>query len=201
MRGVYRKQSFSEAEKETGQYIYLEEEGVMVPTLNQCYTSILKESSHIEKSLELLAAVNTDAELAEALREPLAPTEGGKMTRNFYEVCNGLFLQERDCEQAVEERLEQDENGQMMDGQKIWTEYKELIQNVTMPYAQKRVRLSEVRSQMNYFVYQIKQNPDLNYNDKIGELICIDNGEKYFIDGKLDRKKLQGEVGDFVDFI
>lgn len=95
----------------------------------------------------------------------------------------------------------QDENGQMMDGQKIWTEYKELIQNVTMSYAQKRVRLSEVRSQMNYFVYQIKQNPDLNYNDKIGELICIDNGEKYFIDGKLDRKKLQGEVGDFVDFI
>ena len=111
MRGVYRKQSFSEAEKETGQYIYLEEEGVMVPTLNQCYTSILKESSHIEKGLELLAAVNTDAELAEALREPLAPTEGGKMTRNFYEVCNGLFLQERDCEQAVEERLEQAENG------------------------------------------------------------------------------------------
>lgn len=113
MRGVYRKQSFSEAEKETGQYIYLEEEGVMVPTLNQCYTSILKESSHIEESLELLAAVNTDAELAEALREPLAPTEGGKMTRNFYEVCNGLFLQERDCEQAVEERLEQAENGQI----------------------------------------------------------------------------------------
>ena len=89
----------------------------------------------------------------------------------------------------------QDENGQMMDGQKIWTEYKELIQNVTMPYAQKRVRLSEVRSQMNYFVYQIKQNPDLNYNDKIGELICIDNGEKYFIDGKLDRKKLQEKWG------
>ena len=70
-----------------------------------------------------------------------------------------------------------------------------------MNYAEKRVKLSEVASRMNGFIYQIRKNHDLIYNDRIGEIFYIDCGEKYFDNGKLNRQKLQGEVGEFVDFI
>ena len=70
-----------------------------------------------------------------------------------------------------------------------------------MEYAEKRVKLSYVTSKMNCFIYQIKRNQDLLYNDKVGEIFYIEDGEKYFKNGKLDRKKIQGEVGRFVEFI
>lgn len=54
---------------------------------------------------------------------------------------------------------------------------------------------------MNCFIYQIKKNYDLIYDGKIGEIFYIEDGEKYFEGGKLNREKIQGEIGDFVDFI
>lgn len=92
-------------------------------------------------------------------------------------------------------------NGNIIDGKSTWENYRELLNDFSMPYAEKRVKLSEITSKMNYFIYQIKRNPDLCYHDKIGEIFYIEEGEKYFVEGKIDRKKLQGEVGKFVDFI
>ena len=74
-----------------------------------------------------------------------------------------------------------------------------------MGYAEKKVRLSKVRSQMSEFVYQIQWNPDLIYNDKIGQdqigaMYYIEDGEKYFENGKLNRKKLQGKE-TFTDIV
>lgn len=88
-----------------------------------------------------------------------------------------------------------------LDGEKLWQEYVHLLGDFAMDYAEKRVKLSEITSKMNCFLYQIKRNTDLIYNDKVGEIFYIEDGEKYFEDGKLNRKKLQGEVGEFVDFI
>lgn len=88
-----------------------------------------------------------------------------------------------------------------LDGKKLWQEYRELLENFSMDYAEKKVKLSRVTSKMNNFIYQIKRNPDLIYNDKIGEIFYIEDGEKYFEDGKLNRKKVEGEIGEFVDFI
>ncbi|WP_083588825.1 CRISPR-associated helicase/endonuclease Cas3 [Clostridium sp. Marseille-P3244] len=98
-------------------------------------------------------------------------------------------------------RLLEDGEGNQIDGKIIWEEYKELLKDLSMDYSEKRVKLSEITSKMNYFIYQIKRNPDLIYHDKVGEIFYIEDGEKYFTEGKLDRKKLQGEVGEFVDFI
>ena len=95
----------------------------------------------------------------------------------------------------------QDGQGDEVDGKKLWKEYVELLENFSMDYAEKRVKLSQITSKMNCFLYQIKQNSNFNYNDKVGEIFYIEDGEKYFRDGKLDRNKIQGEVGDFVDFI
>lgn len=88
-----------------------------------------------------------------------------------------------------------------LDGKKLWQEYRELLENFSMDYAEKKVKLSRVTSKMNNFIYQIRRNPDLIYNDKIGEIFYIEDGEKYFEDGKLNRKKVEGEIGEFVDFI
>lgn len=98
-------------------------------------------------------------------------------------------------------RILEDENGEILDGRKIWNEYSRLLKDFQMSYARKKVELSRITSRMNYFIYQIKRNDDLIYNDKIGELFFIEDGEKYFENGKLNRKKIQGEIGEFVDFI
>lgn len=95
----------------------------------------------------------------------------------------------------------EDENGEVIDGRELWREYVELLKDFQMDYSQKKVKLSRITSQMNYFIYQIKRNDDLLYDDKVGEIFYIENGEKYFESGKLNRKKIQGEIGDFVDFI
>lgn len=91
--------------------------------------------------------------------------------------------------------------GGCIDGGDLWKQYKALLQDFQMDYAKKRVKLSEITSKMNGFIYQIKKNNDLIYDDRIGEIFYIENGDKYFEHGKLNRKKIQGEIGEFVDFI
>lgn len=98
-------------------------------------------------------------------------------------------------------RTLEDENGVKLDGKEIWGEYARLLNDFRMDYAQKKVKLSEITSKMSHFIYQIRKNYALVYNDRIGEIFFIEDGEKYFDDGKLNRKKIQGEIGDFVDFI
>ncbi|AGX43469.1 CRISPR-associated helicase/endonuclease Cas3 [Clostridium saccharobutylicum] len=85
-----------------------------------------------------------------------------------------------------------------IDGKEVWESYKDLLANNSMQYAEKQVKLSEVKSKMNYFIYQINKNSDLLYNDKIGELYYIKNGEKYFDGEKLNKDKFKREVGIFV---
>lgn len=98
-------------------------------------------------------------------------------------------------------RILEDENGNQIDGREVWRKYVELLNDFRMDFSKKRVELSKVTSQMNYFIYQIKQNYNLIYNDKVGEIFYIEEGEQYFDNGKLNREKIQGEIGEFVDFI
>ena len=90
-------------------------------------------------------------------------------------------------------------DGTLLNGKEVWDEYKDLLKNLSMPYAEKQIRLSEVRSRLSYFIYQIKKNYNLIYTDQIGELYCIENGEQYFVNGKLDREKLEEDGMLFLD--
>ena len=98
-------------------------------------------------------------------------------------------------------RILEDETGEEINGVQLWNAYAKLLADSKMDYAEKQVRLSQITSKMNYFIYQIKRNTDLIYNDQIGDIFYIEDGEKYFNNGKLDRQKMQGEIGEFVDFI
>lgn len=86
----------------------------------------------------------------------------------------------------------------VLDGWKIWNQYKDLLQDNEIDYSKKQVKLIEVRSQLNYFVYKIKKNANIQYNDIIGELRCIEDADEFFVDGKLDRDKLEQSDYDFI---
>ena len=91
-------------------------------------------------------------------------------------------------------RKVEEEDGTVSDGKEIWDKYKELLLDQKMDYSKKKYELSEVRSRMNYFTYTI-QKTDLMYSDKIGELYMIEDGEKYFQNGRLDKMMLEGKDG------
>lgn len=92
-------------------------------------------------------------------------------------------------------------DGEVIDGNALWSEYKRLLQDGGMEYAERKVKLSRVMAKMNYFTYQLKQGIDVSFDDQIGELFYIADGEKYFEDGRINRKKLTGQLGEFVDFV
>lgn len=94
---------------------------------------------------------------------------------------------------------EEGSNKKIIDGKEIWENYKKLLADNSMDYAKKQVELSEVKSKMNYFIYQINKNYDLLYNDEIGDLFYIENGEKYFDGEKLNKDKFKKEVGMFIE--
>lgn len=89
-------------------------------------------------------------------------------------------------------------DGEMLDGMHIWNEYKELLMDANMEYAEKKVKLSKVRAKMNNFIYKIKCKKYFTYNDRVGELYLIENGDMYFKDGKLDKEKFISGIGDFI---
>lgn len=91
-------------------------------------------------------------------------------------------------------RKVEEEDGTVVDGKEIWNKYKKLLMDQKMDYSEKKYKLSEVRSKMNYFTYTI-QRTDLMYSDKIGELYMIEDGEKYFQNGRLNKILLEGKDG------
>lgn len=85
------------------------------------------------------------------------------------------------------------DSGEEIDGWNIWNEYKELLQNEELDYSEKQIKLINVRSELSYFIYSIPKGKLETYNDYIGELICVQDAEKYFTDGQLDEEKLNQE--------
>lgn len=89
-------------------------------------------------------------------------------------------------------------DGEKINGDEIWSNYKKLLLDTNMNYSERRVKLSDIRSKMNNFIYKIKWNNDFPYNDRIGELYYIEEGDKYFKEGKFDREKFISGIGDFI---
>jgi CRISPR-associated endonuclease/helicase Cas3 len=81
------------------------------------------------------------------------------------------------------------EDGSILDGWEIWNSYKKLLLNNNIDYAKKQVKLIEIKTKLNYFIYKVNKNIDIQYNDVIGELYCVEDGNKYFKNEKLDRNQ------------
>lgn len=91
-----------------------------------------------------------------------------------------------------------DLNGNVITGSEVWRCYKNLLMDNKMDYSEKKIKLSQVTSKMSYFIYKIPKNSDIAYNEQIGDILYIEEGEKYFKDGKLNVEMFKTGIGDFI---
>ncbi len=92
----------------------------------------------------------------------------------------------------------EDLNGNILNGHDTWLDYKELIRDKKMDYAEKQVKLSKVKEQMDYFIYTVSKI-NFAYNDSIGDLTYVEDGEKFFINGKFNPSAVDGF--DSIEFL
>lgn len=85
-----------------------------------------------------------------------------------------------------------DAEGNCYNGEDIWRQYKELLKNQHISYAKKQVLISEIKSKMQFFIYEI-ETLDFNADDQIGELYYIEDSEKYFVNHRFSREKFEAE--------
>ena len=83
-----------------------------------------------------------------------------------------------------------------VDSRMLWWEYKELLENTQMNYAEKKVRLHNLRSEMNAFIYQFKNSALVEANEHIGDLYFIENGEEYFDENGVLKRELFSDDTD-----
>lgn len=88
-------------------------------------------------------------------------------------------------------------DGTILDGEKIWNDYVNLLKNNELGYAEKKVKLSDITSKLNYFIYKVDRS-DFSYEMSIGDMYYISDGEKYFKNGKFDRENFNKGIGDFI---
>lgn len=78
------------------------------------------------------------------------------------------------------------ENETRLVGEEVWEQYKEIIMSKGLSFAERKVKLSVLNEKMNYFLYQV--NFAVNYQDSIGGIFFIRDGEQCFTEGKFDRE-------------
>ncbi len=120
---------------------------------------------------------------------------------NFPEIAKRMrLIEESSWDMSVYLARDIEVEGKIISGEEEWMNYKNLLYDKEMSYSEKQVRLSVVRSNMNYFIYQIKKTTAILHDEKIGELYYISNGEAYFRDGKLDKDTLEKGGSIFMDY-
>lgn len=111
---------------------------------------------------------------------------------DFHEISNRMNLIEENTRSApiflAREITLQD--GEILNGKEVWRAYVDLLMENKMKYAKKQVKLSLIKSQMSFFIYQITKDTPIPYNEQMGEIYYIEDGKQYFDSGKLNREKL-----------
>lgn len=77
----------------------------------------------------------------------------------------------------------------LINGNDIWQDYKDLINNYEMNYSEKMVKISKARIAMNDFLYRVNlsQLKEISsYNDRLGDIYFFENGEEYLLNGRLN---------------
>lgn len=124
--------------------------------------------------------------------------KGSIVALDFEEVENRMKLIDESYEYSVFfSRKINLIDGTVLDGDEIWNAYISLLQNNNLDYAEKKIKLSEIKSKLNHFIYKVKRN-DFNYEGNIGDLYYISDGDIYFVDGKFDRERFDKGIGAFI---
>ncbi|AND85777.1 CRISPR-associated helicase/endonuclease Cas3 [Clostridium tyrobutyricum] len=91
------------------------------------------------------------------------------------------------------------EKGEIIDGNKIWEEFKALLMDNKMDYCEKKVKLSIINSKVNYFIYRVNKIPEIYNDDILGNIYYISDGEKYVKDGRFNHESFIGETPDIAN--
>lgn len=84
----------------------------------------------------------------------------------------------------------EEEDGTIISGAYVWNKYKEVLTSNSLGYAERKVKLSEISEKVDYFTYEVDKI-NFSYNDILGDLVYVEDGDKYFENGKFSRIKLQ----------
>jgi CRISPR-associated endonuclease/helicase Cas3 len=131
---------------------------------------------------------------------------------SFIKELNRLnFNKIKDYMKLIDEKVDQnkytiflsreikDLDGNIIYGNEVWEEYKNLLMNNKIDYSEKRVKLSKMNAKLSYFVYKVKRVEQ--YNELLGNIYYIDNGKDYIVNGRFNNEKFIGETPDQANLI
>lgn len=91
--------------------------------------------------------------------------------------------------------LKDSQGEKLINGKKLWDEYKTLILDNTFGYAEKKIKLSYLYSKMNNFIFDLFKRPPA-YTEEFGDIYYFEEGTSFIDDnGKFDRSKYLSEFG------
>lgn len=78
-------------------------------------------------------------------------------------------------------------NIKVFNGEEVWKEYKSLIEDVLIPYPEKRLKLMRMRDRLGLFTYS-RYGTKIEGLEMIGGIYYVPNADKYMVNGKLNNK-------------
>lgn len=89
------------------------------------------------------------------------------------------------------------DDGKKLVGSEVWREYKELLEDFSIDYSEKQVKLSQKNNELSYFTYTVRKMTQ-TCNDTVGDIYYFEDGAKFLTeDGKFDRKKFEDSKFDY----
>ncbi|TJX13721.1 CRISPR-associated helicase Cas3' [Tissierella creatinini] len=82
-------------------------------------------------------------------------------------------------------------SGEICNTEDLWMQYKNLLM-ANMDYAEKKIRLMNLRAKMDSFTYEIYSIPS-NYQDYFGGIYYFKNGDDYMINGKFHSELMKND--------
>ncbi|CCL32494.1 TPA: CRISPR-associated helicase/endonuclease Cas3 [Clostridioides difficile] len=79
-----------------------------------------------------------------------------------------------------------------VDGEEVWSEYVELVSNIDMEYAERKVKMINLKEKLEMFTFSIKSNKSNKLN-AFGGFYYIKNGNKFIANDKFDSSRFKKE--------
>ncbi|MEI7475490.1 MAG: CRISPR-associated helicase Cas3' [bacterium] len=180
--------------------IYKDDKRIEYNLLKEDIREILKNKnfniyySKVIESLESQSFENNNNNIAKFKEEEIVNLKFSKIQKKL------RLIDPKEHEYTIFINREIKTDNGILSGEKVWEDYKNLLENKLLEYSEKRVKLSKIIADVNYFTYKVSKN-NFTHNDNIGDIFYIENGEEYFIkfDGvlKFDREKFEGKESLF----
>lgn len=120
---------------------------------------------------------------------------------NFYNYCANInFKKIQKVMELIDSQTIQlflnyaiDIDGEILKGEDVFREYKELCMNQELGYAEKKIKLSKIAEKLNLFIYSIYENKaNVIEGEQFGDIYYVENGENYIENGRFNREKYLG---------